>query len=375
MKVVVKREDLARGLRTVGRAISSRTTLPVLHNVLIATDEDRLRLSATDLELAMTVWVPAEVQEEGATTVPAHAFTELVSRFEDPLVALTYDEQATSLHITSGSSKNKLRCISADEFPPMPAPDMSRGVTLSVAGYREMVQQVVFAASNDDARPVLTGVLLDLKGDVLTAAASDGYRLSVRKMTVENHSGEETLAFIVPARAMNEVARAVQDGQEQLQLVTLSGRKQVVFQAENVEVVSQLIEGTYPPYEQIIPKRYHTRSVAPRDRFVYACRRVEIFAREGAQSARLKIMPGDDAPGEIRISATAESTGSSENVIPAVVEGDALEIAFNVHYLREALEAIPGQEVVLETTTPSSPAVLRPVDDENFIHIIMPMHL
>ncbi len=375
MKVIVKREDLAQGLRAVARAISSRTTLPVLSNVLVATDENRLRLSATDLELAITAWVPAQVEEEGATTVPARTFSDLVGILSADVLRLSYDDDRRTLHVHGGSSETDIRCIEADEFPPLPAPELDEGVVVSVGDFREMVQQVGFAASSDDARPVLTGVFLQVEGGTLTAAASDGYRLSVRKLSVQNGGGAD-LSLIVPARALNEVARAARDDEEAVVMVAPPGRGQVVFRVgSDVEVVSQLIEGEYPPYEQIIPQRYTTRTVVSTAAFVKACKQAEIFAREGTQSTRLAITPGGEVPGELRISATSESTGSSESTLTATVEGEPITIAFNVRFLREALEAIRTPEVALETTAPASPGVLKPVGASDFIHIIMPMHL
>ncbi|HFC09438.1 MAG TPA: DNA polymerase III subunit beta [Chloroflexi bacterium] len=375
MKVIVKREDLAQGLRAVARAISSRTTLPVLSNVLVATDENRLRLSATDLELAITAWVPAQVEEEGATTVPARTFSDLVGILSADVLRLSYDDDRRTLHVHGGSSETDIRCIEADEFPPLPAPELDEGVMVSVGDFREMVQQVGFAASSDDARPVLTGVFLQVEGGTLTAAASDGYRLSVRKLSVQNGGGAD-LSLIVPARALNEVARAARDDEEAVVMVAPPGRGQVVFRVgSDVEVVSQLIEGEYPPYEQIIPQRYTTRTVVSTAAFVKACKQAEIFAREGTQSTRLTITPGGEVPGELRISATSESTGSSESTLTATVEGEPITIAFNVRFLREALEAIRTPEVALETTAPASPGVLKPVGASDFIHIIMPMHL
>ena len=374
MKVIVKREDLAQGLRAVARAISSRTTLPVLSNVLVATDENRLRLSATDLELAITAWVPAKVEEEGATTVPARTFSDLVGILPEGLLGMSYDEAKRVLHVHGGTSETDIRCIEADEFPPLPAPEMSEGIVMAVDDFRTMVQQVGFAASADDARPVLTGVLLEVKGTTLTAAASDGYRLSVRSLSVENGGGKE-FSLIVPARALNEVARASRDGEEHVVMVVPPARSQVVFRVGEVEVVSQLIEGEYPPYERIIPASYRTRTVVSTSAFLKACRQAEIFARDGSQSTRLEITPGGDAPGTLRVSAASEETGSSETTLTATVEGEPIVMAFNVRFLREALEAIPTPEVALETTAPASPGVLHPVGQSDFVHIIMPMHL
>ncbi len=372
MKVTVSREALAHGLSVVARAVATRSTLPVLANVLLATDEGRLRLSATNLELAVTCWVPAKVAEEGALTVPARTFSDLVGTFPNEPVLMEADEGTPTLHVQCGTSRTDIRGIDAEEFPPLPVPDFADGVRLPVQTFREMVQQVAFAASTDDARPVLTGVLIRVRGDQLTMAASDGYRLSVRKETLPAAVGAD-LEVIVPARALTELARIV-DPEAELALVAPPDRGQVIFRAGDVELVSQLIEGQYPAFEQIIPRAYHTRTVLSTAAFLKACKQAEIFAREGSNIVRLDITPGGDRPGELRVSSQSE-TGSSETNLTATVEGDPIVIAFNVRFLREALEVIKTPDVALETTAPASPGVLRPVGDDNFLHVVMPMHL
>ncbi len=372
MKVTVSREALAHGLSVVARAVATRSTLPVLANVLLATDEGRLRLSATNLELAVTAWIPAKVAEEGAITVPARTFSDLVSTFPNEPVTMEAAIEPPTLHVHCASSHTDIRGIDAEEFPPLPVPDFAEGVRLPVENFREMVQQVAFAASTDDARPVLTGVLMRVRGDQLTLAASDGYRLSVRKQTLPNPI-EHDLEVIVPARALTELARiAASEGE--LALVAPPGRGQIIFRVDDIELVSQLIEGQYPAFEQIIPRDYHTRTVLSTAAFLKACKQAEIFAREGSNIVRLDITPGEDRPGELRVSSQSE-TGASETTLTATVEGDPIVIAFNVRFLREALEAIQTPEVALETTAPASPGVVRPVGDDAFLHVVMPMHL
>ncbi|HZD55637.1 MAG TPA: DNA polymerase III subunit beta, partial [Anaerolineales bacterium] len=180
MKVSVLQENLAHGLSIVSRAVSPRSTLPVLANVLVATDEGRLRLSATNLELGITCWIGAKIQEEGSTTAPARTFNELVSTLTGERVEMELNVRTQTLNVRSGTSNTDLKCIDSQEFPPMPAPDMSNGIQLNVADLREMIQQVAFAASTDDARPILTGVLVTVEGNRITLASADGFRLSVR---------------------------------------------------------------------------------------------------------------------------------------------------------------------------------------------------
>ncbi|MBT4840889.1 MAG: DNA polymerase III subunit beta, partial [Anaerolineae bacterium] len=206
MKVTVLQENLSRGLSIVSRAVSPRSTLPVLANILIATDEGRLRLSATNLELGITAWIPAKVENEGATTIPSRTFSDLVNALPGDQVLLNLDSETQTMNIRSGASINDIRGIDADEFPPLAPPEMDGVMQLNVVDFKEMIHQVAFAASTDEARPVLMGVLLTAVGDQITMASADGFRLSVRKATLSAPL-EEAINAIIPARALTELAR------------------------------------------------------------------------------------------------------------------------------------------------------------------------
>lgn len=376
MKVTVLQENLARGLSVVSRAVSPRSTLPVLSNILIATDEGRLRLSATNLELGITCWIPARIDENGSTTVPSRTFSDLVSAMPNDQVQLTLDVKTQNLHVKGGTSNNDIKCIDAQEFPPLPTPEMQDAVQLNVADFKEMIHQVAFAASNDEARPVLMGVLMNVEKDKVTMAAADGFRLSVRKAQLSN-SVKNPINVIIPARALNELARVASDGEEPIYMVIPKNRGQVLFRVKDVEVVSQLIEGTFPDYHQIIPRNHKSRTLISTAALLKACKQAEIFAREGSNVARLDIKQanGEMQPSEVEISATSEETGKNETIVEATVDGSSVLIAFNVKFLREALEVIRTPNVALETSAANAPGVIRPVGDEDFLHVIMPMHL
>ncbi len=375
MKVTVLQENLARGLSTVSRAVSPRSTLPVLANVLIATDEGRLRLSATNLEMGITCWIGAKIEEEGSTTVPARTLSDLVGTMPDPQVSLTLNAQTQTLNVRSGSSTNDIKGIDAQEFPPLPVPDFEDAILINVADFKEMIQQVAFAASTDEARPVLMGVLVTVEKDVVTMAAADGFRLSVRKASLSSASSANVSA-IIPARALNELARIASDGEQTIQMVLPKGRGQVVFRVKDAELVSQLIDGTFPDYQQIIPRSYKSRTLVSTASLLKACRQAEIFAREGSNVVRLNIKTnGEMQPGEVEISAHSEETGSNETLVEATVDGIPLLIAFNVRYLREVLEVVKSPNVAIETSAQNAPGVVRPVGDDHFLHVIMPMHL
>jgi DNA polymerase-3 subunit beta len=376
MKVTVLQENLARGLGVVSKAVSPRSTLPVLANVLIASDEGRLRLSATNLEMGITCWIPARIEEDGSTTVPARTFSDLVSTLPSDQVLLRLDPATQTLNVRGGTSTNDIKCIDAQEFPPMPAPDFEGAVQINVGDFREMIHQVAFAASSDEARPVLMGVLVQVDRDKLTMAAADGFRLSVRKAVLSTPSAAPVSA-IVPAQALKELARVATEGDEPIYMVLPKGRGQVVFRVKDVEVVSQLIDGTFPDFQQIIPRSYKSRTLVSTSSLLKACKQAEIFAREGSNVARLNIKSAQSEmqPSEVEISATSEETGKNETIVEATVDGSGLLIAFNVKFLREALEVIRTPNVALETSAPNAPGVVRPVGDEEFLHVIMPMHL
>jgi DNA polymerase III subunit beta len=376
MKVTVLQENLARGLGTVAKAVSPRSTLPVLANILIASDEGRLRLSATNLEMGITCWIPARIEEEGSTTVPARTFSDLVGTLPGDQVLLKLDPSTQTLNLRGGTSTNDIKCIDAQEFPPMPVPDFEGAVQINVGDFREMIHQVAFAASSDEARPVLMGVLVQVDKDKLTMAAADGFRLSVRKAVLSTPSPAPVSA-IVPAQALKELARVATDSEEPIYMVMPKGRGQVVFRVKDVEVVSQLIDGTFPDFQQIIPRSYKSRTLVSTSSLLKACKQAEIFAREGSNVARLNIKTAQSEmqPSEVEISATSEETGKNETIVEATVDGTGLLIAFNVKFLREALEVIRTPNVALETSAPNAPGVVKPVGDDQFLHVIMPMHL
>jgi DNA polymerase III subunit beta len=375
MKVTVLQESLAHGLSIVSRAVSPRSTLPVLSNVLIATDEGRLRLSATNLELGITCWIGAKIEEEGSTTAPARTFVDLIGTLPQEQVSLSLATATQTLNVRCGASNTDIKCIDAQEFPPLPVPEMEGAILLNVADFKDMISQVVFAASVDEARPVLMGVLVTVEKDTITMAAADGFRLSVRKGTL-SQSAAQPVTAIIPARALGELARVAADGNETISMVMPKGRGQVVFRMKEVELVSQLIDGTFPDYQQIIPRSYKSRTILSTPALLKACKQAEIFAREGSNVARLDIKSaGDLEPGSVEISAQSEETGSNETIVAATIDGVGLLIAFNVKYMREVLEVIKSPNVALETSAANAPGCIRPVGDDNFLHVIMPMHL
>jgi DNA polymerase-3 subunit beta len=375
MKVSGQQNQLAHGLSVVSRAVAPRSTLPVLANILVATDEGRLRLSATNLELGITCWLGARIEEEGSTTVPSRTFADLVNNLPQDMVTLTLNSRTQTLNVRCGSSVSDIKGIDAQEFPPIPVPDLTDGIQLNVMDFKEMVAQVAFAASSDEARPVLTGVMVQVKDNQMMMAATDGFRISVRRAELSSPASRPVTA-IVPARALTELARITSETDATITMIVPPGRGQVIFHLKDVELVSQLIDGSFPPYEAIIPKSFKKRTVLPTKQLLAACKQAEIIAREGSNVARLNVTPGGELkPGVVEVSAQSEETGQNEVQVDATVDGVPLLIAFNVKFLREVLEVIKKDEVSIETNAPNTPGMIKPVGDDHFQHVIMPMHL
>jgi DNA polymerase III subunit beta len=375
MKVEVKQQDLARGLGIASRAVSPRSTLPVLANVLVATDEGRLRLSATNLELGITCWIPGNIIEEGSITVPARTVADLVATLPQEMIVLALDTRTQTLKVeVKERSHTDIKGIDAQEFPPIPVPDLAEGIPLNVADFKEMINQVAFAASTDEARPVLQGVLLSVIESGVTMAATDGFRISVKKAALTSPSLKPITA-IIPARALGELGKIIEEGEEIVTMVIPGGRGQVIFHLKNAELVSQLIEGNFPDFNAIIPHSFKNHTIVGKEELLKSCKQAEIIARESNNVVRLDIRPGEKGPGTVQISSVSEETGKSDINLDANTEGEGLAIAFNVRFLREVLEAIHKESISLDTNANNTPALIKPVGDDSYTHVIMPMHL
>ena len=379
MKVSCLQENLSRGLSIVGRAVASRATLPVTQNVLLQTDRSMLKLSATNLEIAITTWIGAMIEEEGAITVPARLLSEFVNSLPSDRVDLTVEENSSILHFVCGRDSSRIHGVSATEFPPVPRVEEGVAARIDAQQFKAAIGRVVFAAASEESRPVLTGIEAKLSGDRYTLAAADGFRLAVQHGTL-NDAVEEEIGVIIPARTMNELSRLLSDQDDTVEIMMVPARSQIMFKSGGVEVVSQLVQGTFPNYEQLIPQKYDTRSIFDSQRLLRVTRSAAIFARDGSNIIRLQMAPkGEDeeenaAPGKATVSARSEEVGESQSVLDMMeIEGEEAKIAFNSRYLQEVLAVLERGNVALETTSSSSPGVFKPTDDENYVHVVMPM--
>ena len=364
-------ENLRQGLSIVQRAVATRTTLPITQHVLIASDAGRVKLSATNLEIAISTWVGAEVEAEGGITIPARLLNDFIGSLEPQTISVKTLETGTGIEIKGDRTNATMHGADAGEFPPIPTPTEGVVTQISSKALRDAIRQVVFAAAFEDSRPVLTGVNLHFEGEQVTLAAADGFRLAVHRAPLLKPV-EEELTAIIPARTMTEVERLI-EGDMPVDLVVNPQRSQVLFRMRDIEIVSQLIQGTFPNYNQLVPTSQDTRAVVDLAELRRVTRTASIFAKDGSGIIRLRMEPGENAPGHLTVSSRAEEIGDSEGQLEAQVEGAEGRIAFNARYLTDVLGVLEKEKVALEMTSPSSPGVIRPVDDDAYVHVVMPM--
>ena len=371
MKLSCLKENLNKGLGIISRAVATRTTLPITQNVLISTDQSQLKLAATNLEIAISCWVGAKIENEGAITIPARVLTEFVGSLPNDVVSLNLKHH--TLEIKCGRYEARINGLDAADFPPIPQVGDGFSTKVQAEELRQSINQVAFAAATEESRPVLTGVQTEFEGSRMVMAAADGFRLAVHRNNLIEPV-KDKVTMIIPAKAYHELSRLVTDPEEEIEITLNAQKSQVLFKMKSAEMVSQLIQGTFPNYSQLIPQTYTTKARIDIAEFQRAIKMASIFARDGSGIARVIVTPGSTPEaGKVTISARADEIGDNVGEIDALVDGEAAKIAFNARYLADVLSVIKQPQVSLEVTTPSNPGVIRPVGVDNYDHVVMPM--
>ena len=372
MKVSVMQDNLARGLQAVSRAVSARSTLPVLANVLVKSEQSGLKLTATNLEIGINYWVPGKVEAEGALSVPARLLTDLVSSLPNQRVELQVSQRDKSLRVESGASRSTIKGIDAEEFPVVAAAGDRPTTRVACRALRAGLAEVVFAAASDESRPILTGVLTRLRGSEMTLAAADNYRIAVKQVALLEPV-QPDLSIVVPARSYAELMRVLPDTDDPVDVVVTPNKSQVLFHVEGIDIISRLIEGQFPNYEPVIPQSHNSRAVVDRDAFLAGTRRASIFARDSANIVKLELA-GDGTDGSrVAITAHAADVGDNADSVEAQIEGAETSIAFNARYLIDVLSNLGTEEASLELSGPLAPGVVRGVGQDDYVHVIMPV--
>ncbi len=366
MIVSLLQENLLRALVRTGRVLSSRPQLPVVQNVLLQTEAGRLRVVTTNMETTETAWVGAKVEKEGGLCVSSRFFTDLV---------LTLPAETVNLRVEGGGLS--VRCegfqatlpgLSVKEFPPVPETPAKRGERLEKDRVLSALGLVLFAAATDEGRPVLTGVRVKTEGKDTSFTATDGYRLSVKKMAL---GAGASFNMVVPARALSEVVKVSQEEKEARELtISKTDEGQLAFSVGDTEIVTRLIDGEYPNTDKIVPTSFTTRALFDRETLLRAVKSAAVFARDNANIIALAIENQTAT-----VSASSAQTGKNQVEVSAKVDGDGGEIAFNSRFLLEFLSGFSEPELLFEMTGSLNPGVFRPVKDDSFLHIIMPVRV
>jgi DNA polymerase-3 subunit beta len=366
LKLTTKRDELVSKLSIVSRAVSTRAATQALSGVLLTAAEGRVTLSATDLDLGLETALAAEVESEGSVLLPGRLLAEVARSLADASVEIETREAEHDVEIRSGSSSFHLRVLPAEDFPKLPAAE-GEPLKIPAKALEASIDLVARAASRDDMRPVLTGVYVAGSGTEMTMVATDSYRLAVKRTELESELGGEIDANI-PARALRELSRILaSEGVEEAAISLLAN--QAVFEAGSITLTTRLIEGQFPNFRQLLPESYEHDVRLPRSEFLDVTRRVSQLAQRNAP-LRLSF-----APGELTVAAETPDVGDAHETMPAAFEGEPLEIGFNPEFLKEGIESVEGEEILLRLISPLRPGLLQPVEGEDFRYLVMPIRL
>lgn len=368
MKFSCLQENLSKGLQTIMHAVPAKSSLPILSNVLISTDGGRLKLSATNLETAISTYVGASIEEEGSTTIPAKLLKDFVTTLPPgPINAYVKDEILT---VSSKNTKSKFNGSSAHDFPELPTfPKKSKILEFDPAILNEVISLVAFASGTDTGRPVFTGIFLEFSKNKLTFASTDGFRLSEKMITIK--STVDDFSVVLPAKTLSEVAKIFSSSTEPISFTLNNDENLALFKSEDTLIATRIIDGQYPDYKKIIPTDRVIKADFTTVDFFEAVRLTDIFAKEGNNTIKVRF----DPEGKIKITSLSEETGQHESNFPAEVDGELLEIAFNSKYLLDFLTNIKSENIEFMSNGNLSPCLFKPDNLKDFIHIIMPMQI
>ena len=366
MKLTTKRDELVSKLSIVSRAVSTRAATQALSGILLSASDGGVALAATDGEMGLRTAMDADVDGGGAALLPGRLVAELARSLGEESVEIELRDAERDVEIRSGGSSFHLRILPSEDFPNLPE-EGAEPLKIPAPALAETIELVAPAASRDDMRPVLTGVLVTATGEEMTMVATDSYRLAVKRTELESAIGGELEANI-PAKALRELGRLVAVGALEEVAVSLLPN-QAVFKAGDVLLNTRLIDGQFPNFRQLLPESYEHDVRLPRPDFLEVVRRVSQLAQRNVP-LRLSL-----SQGELKVSASTPDIGDAEETMPAAFEGEPLEIGFNPEFLRDGIESVEGDEVMLRLISPLRPGLLQPVDNEDFRYLVMPIRL
>jgi len=364
MKLVCTKKNLHQGLMTVSHIVESGNTLPVLNNILFKTDKGRLKLSSTNLEIAINTWVGGKIEEEGGLTIPARLVNDYINNVTAEKITISTQNQ--TLFLEAEKAKSHIKGLSSDEFPLIPNANNEIYVRVEGKLLEEAIKEVSFASAFSETQPEISGVLFSFEGKTLTMVATDRYRLAETKIELLGGT-TSSKSVIIPARAVNEVGRVTNKGVVDIYLT----EGQVMFKTEDAELLSRLIDGQYPDYKQIIPQNFVTEAEVERSEFIQSLKAASLFASE-SNNIELDLAPQNK---QVVIKSQSSQTGDSEIRLDAKMTGPKNSIVFNYRYIIECLNNLPDEKVVLKAIDSTSPAQIVPFGRGNHLYIVMPIKI
>ena len=375
MAISCLQENLSKALGVVSRASDSASTDPKTMYVLLQEDGGRLKLAATNLEIAISTWVGARIDGTPTLAVPARLFHDFASNLSGAgeQVEIAIEEGSTTMSITCGSSSAEFSGLPAEDFPLIPSVSADASITFDAQNFKQAIDRVLPAVSEEKSRPVLTGVKVDTSGQNAIVAAADGFRLSVENFSMSNPSSHD-ISLVIPGKTLGETTRLIGPDIGEVEFTVTENGSQALFKIGDIEIVTQLVQGEYPDYEKLLPKSFERRCILDVGDFRRAIDSASVFAREGNQIIRLISSSGEDGD-SLRVTARADQMGEGSIEIPAKIEGDSGRIAFNWRYLQDTMKSDEEGVLYIETSSSSSPGLFRMEDREGCSHVIMPMYV
>lgn len=366
MRLTCSQKELSKALSITTKAVDVNNTLPVLNNVLLKAEGKKLHFTATNLEVAVTYFLETEVKNEGEITLPAKLLSNYVNFLKDDQIEMVVE--GTDIQVKTSDSKTRIKGIPAAEFPPIPQVEKEAEVTIKVSDFKKAVGQVVFAAAMNTTRPILGGVFLKLGEDGLLMVSTDSYRLSEKTIPVQKKSGE--IVCVIPAKTILELGAILEVVDPEISLDLWVSKNQVMFSVGNIQLISRLIEGQFPNYQQIIPKSSLTQVEFEVSDLTLALKRINIFAKENNNKVVLKV-----AEGKILITTESTQYGEGEITMSPEIKGEPNEVALNSQFLLEALANLASSKVIMEIGEKVNPVILKPKEEKGYLHIIMPLKI
>ena len=368
MKISATKDNLLYGVQVVQRAVSSKNPMPILSGILVKTVKGQLVFTATDLEMGIECSVPIAVQEDGGVVLPARYFGEIVRKLPDVKISLDVNRENSNTLIRYGQSEFNLLGLSPDDFPILPVIDSESTLVIKQDIFKNMIKQVGFATAADDNRPIFTGILMEIENDDIRLVATDTHRLAFRSGKTENGSIQLEKSVIIPGKTLNELNKIMNDDAEELKIAF--GENQLVFEMPGIRLVSRLIEGQFPNYKQVIPQGCKTKIKIKTKELLEAAERASLLAKEGANVIKLNVSEGN-----MVISSNSPEIGKIEEQLTVQMEGEETQIAFNSKYLIDVLKVIDAEEILLELTGSLSPGIIKPVEGDYYIYLILPIRI